>query len=87
MIRFLNNMDLLMSANAPDIVDRTDFGFYLGYFIPGTDETGERNCMIIEMRTTDNITTRKYAQGINYDMRLTWAKRAGYSYRYGDKNI
>lgn len=87
MTRYLNNIDMLVSNNAPDIVEKTDFGFYLGYFTKGTAETDENNCMIIEMRTVGNITTKKYANGINYDTRLTWSKRTEYEYRFGDKNI
>lgn len=87
MTRFLNNIDLLVSTNAPDIVEKTDFGFYLGYFAKGTSATDEHNCMIIEMRTVGNITTKKYANGVNYDTRLTWSRRAEYEYRFGDKNI
>ena len=37
-MRYLNNIDLLVSNNAPDIVEKTDFGFYLGYFEKGTGE-------------------------------------------------
>lgn len=86
-MRFLNNIDLLVSTNAPDIVEKTDFGYYLGYFEKGTDESAERNCMIVEMRTVGNITTKKYANGVNYDTRLTWSKRTDYEYRFGEKNI
>lgn len=31
-MRFLNNIELLVGTNTPDIVEKTDFGFYLGYF-------------------------------------------------------
>lgn len=86
-MRFLNNIELLVSTNTPDIVEKTDFGFYLGYFEKGTDENDTDNCMIVEMRTTDKITTRKYAEGINYDTRLTWSKRAEYEYKFGLRNI
>ena len=85
--RFLNNIDALVVANTPDIAEKTDFGYYLGYFEKGTDETGEFNCMIIEMRTEGQTTTRKYAEGVNYDTRMTWSKRAEYTYKYGAKNI
>ncbi len=86
-MRYLNNIDLLVSNNAPDIVEKTDFGFYLGYFEKGTGEEEENNCMIVEMRTSGNIVTKKYANGVNYDTCLTWNKRAEYEYRFGDKNI
>lgn len=86
-MRFLNNIDLLVSNNAPDIVEKTDFGFYLGYFEKGTSEQDTENCMIIEMRADGNITTKKYAKGRNYDCSLTWSQRASYEYRFGDKNI
>lgn len=86
-MRFLNNIELLVSTNTPDIVEKTDFGFYLGYFEKGTDENDTENCMIVEMRTTEKITTRKYAEGINYDTRLTWAKRSEYEYKFGLRNI
>lgn len=86
-MRFLNNIELLVSTNAPDIVEKTDFGFYLGYFEKGTSEDDEQNCMIIEMRTVGNITTKKYANGVNYNTCLTWNRRTEYEYRYGDKNI
>lgn len=87
MTRFLNDVHALIASDAPDIVEKTDFGYYLGYFEKGTDETGVRNCMIIEMRTEENITTRKFAKGINYDTRLTWSERADYEYKFGDKDI
>lgn len=87
MTRFLNNIDFLATSNAPDIAEKTDFGYYLGYFQKGTDESDENNCMIIEMRTVGAITTKKYAQGINYDTALTWSKRAEYKYKYGIYNI
>lgn len=86
-MRYLNNIDLLVSNNAPDIVEKTDFGFYLGYFEKGTSEEEENNCMIVEMRTSGNIVTKKYANGVNYDTRLTWSRRTEYEYRFGDKNI
>lgn len=86
-MRFLNNIDANLSNDAPDIVEKTEWGFYLGYFERGTDESGEYNCMIIEMRTVGNITTKKYAKGINFACSLTWSKRAEYEYKYGERNI
>ena len=72
---------------APDIVEKTEWGFYLGYFEKGTDETGVFNCMIVEMRTVGMTTTKKYAKGINYNAVCTWAERANYEYKFGARNI
>lgn len=82
-----NILEALSVYNTPDIAEKTDFGYYLGFFKPGTDETGSRNCMIIEMRQTGNITTRKFAKGINYKCSLDWGKRAEYEYKYYTQNI
>lgn len=83
---FVNNVDALLSSNTPDIVEKTDFGFYLGYFKKNTDETDESNCIIIEMRTVGSITTRKFAEGENTLYRLTWSERSNYNYKFGKKN-
>lgn len=82
-----NILDALAVYNAPDIAEKTDFGYYLGYFEAGTDETGTQNCMIIEMRQNGNITTRKFAGGINYKCCLDWSKRAEYEYKFHKNNI
>lgn len=79
---FKNNIDALMGLNTPDIVEETDWGFYLGFFRPGTDNTMTENCMIIEMRTVGSITTRKFAEGENTLYRLTWNNRTEYSYKF-----
>lgn len=82
-----STIEALLVYNAPDIAEKKDWGFYLGYFKRGTDETGTRNCMIIEMRTTGAVTTRKFAEGINFDTIHTWAERENYTYKYGLRNI
>ena len=82
-----NILDALAVYDAPDIAEKTDFGYYLGYFEAGTDETGTQNCMIIEMRQNGNTTTRKFAKGINYKCCLDWNKRTEYEYKYHTQNI
>lgn len=82
-----STIEALLIYNAPDIVEKKDWGFYLGYFKRGTDETGTRNCMIIEMRTSGEVTTRKFAEGVNFDTIHTWAERENYTYKYGLRNI
>lgn len=82
-----NILQALAAYNAPDIAEKTDFGYYLGYFAAGTDETDTQNCMIIEMRQDGNTTTRKFAKGINYKCCLDWSKRANYEYMYHTQNI
>lgn len=78
----INNIDALMAFNTPDIAEKTEFGYYLGYFEKGTDETMENNCIIIEMRQVENTTTRKFAQGENVLFRLTWTERRNYEYKF-----
>ena len=83
----MNNIDAEMIYNAPDIAEETAFGYYLGYFIKGTDDTMENNCMIIEMRKTGSVTTRKFANGENASCLYTWNERANYEYKFPKKNI
>ena len=83
----LNNIDALIIYNSPDIVDKREWGFYLGYFAKGTKETDANNCMIVEMRTIDNITTKKYAHGENASFLYTWSERENYDYEFPLKNI
>lgn len=78
----INNIDALMAFNTPDIAEKTEFGYYLGYFAPKTDETMTDNCIIIEMRQVGDVTTRKFAQGENVLFRLTWAERRNYEYKF-----
>lgn len=82
-----NILQALAAYSAPDIAEKTDFGYYLGYFEAGTDETGTQNCMIIEMRQEGNTTTRKFAKGINYKCCLDWHERKNYTYKYAERNI
>lgn len=82
-----NNIDAELIYNAPDIAEQTDFGYYLGYFKKGTNERMENNCMIIELRLTGNIATRKYANGENTSYLYTWSNRENYNYEFAKKSI
>lgn len=86
-MELLNNIDFQTTINSPDIAEKRDWGYYLGYFRKGTDENGKHNCMIVEMRQTGNITTRKFAGGVNFDAKYTWDKREEYEYKYPKNNI
>ena len=82
-----NTIEALMVYNSPDVVEKTDWGFYLGYLEKGTDVNDSHNCMIIEMRTVGSITTKKFAEGNNYNFVCTWAERQNYEYKFPTRNI
>ena len=85
---FLNNIDATLAYNKPDIAEKLDDGYYLGYFEPGTNgEYGTNNCMIVRMLQIGNITKMLFAEGINYKNSLTWSERENYEYKYKEKQI
>ena len=43
--------------------------------------------MIIKIEKVGNITTRKFAKGINYEKSCTWAERADLEYLFKLKNL
>ncbi len=86
-MRIRNSIEAMLSNGSPDIVEDLGNVIYQGYFIPKTNETQSNNCMIIKIETTGKISTRKFANGINYDNVLTWENRADYSYSFASKDI
>ena len=84
---FRNITEALLSNGSPDIVEDLGNIIYQGYFQPKTNELQHNNCMIIKLETIGDISTRKFAKGINYEKTLTWEDRADYDYLFPTKEI
>lgn len=82
-----NTIESILSFQNFDIMEDLGTTIYLGFFVSGTDETEENNCMILKIETENQTTSRKFALGINYEKKCTWANRGNYSYHYGLKNL
>jgi len=82
-----NTIEAILSLQNFDIMEDLGTIIYLGFFIAGTDETSENNCMILQIETINEVTTRKFALGINYEKKCSWSSRTNYSYHYAIKNL
>lgn len=87
MNEFRSPADALGRYNSPDIIEDLGNVIYQGYFQVGTDETEENNCLIIKIETIGTISTRKFADGVNYECSKTWNDKGTYDYLFASKNI